>query len=83
MYKYLFPDDSERLADSDHDGGRIRLLSSKVPSVPHSRGTGHGDIVPLYNEDGRFTGISTFNFLLFWLILQPTRGGYRVYSKAK
>lgn len=60
MYKYFVPDEPP----ADSDGGRIRLVSdSKVPSAPHSRDT--GDIVPLYNEDGRFIGISTFNSLLF------------------
>ena len=51
MYKYFVPDDSEP------DGGRIRLVSDKVPSA-HS----WGDIVPLYNKDGKF--ITRFESLL-------------------
>ena len=39
MYKYFVP---------DHEPD-VRFISDKVPSA-HSR----GDIVPLYDEDGRF-----------------------------
>jgi hypothetical protein len=52
MYKYFVPDEP-----------RIGFVSDKVPSA-HSR----GDIVPLYDEDGKFIG--TFILLLFRLIFK-------------
>jgi hypothetical protein len=54
MYKYFVPDEP--------DGERIRYVSDKVPSV-QSR----DDIVPLYDEDGKFS-IASFILLLFQLI---------------
>ena len=53
MYKYFVPDEPQK------DGGTIQIVSDKLPSLTHSK----SDIVPLYDEDGRF--IATFIFLLF------------------
>ena len=53
MYNYFVPDEPRK------DGGTIQFVSDKLPSLTHLK----GDIVPLYDEDGRF--IATFIFLLF------------------
>jgi hypothetical protein len=57
LYKYFFPD--EPLADE----GKIGSVSDQDPSA-HSR----GDIVPLYDEDGKF--IATID--LFIIIILTT-----------
>ena len=49
MYKYFVPDEP--------DGGSVGFDSDKVPSA-HSR----GDIVPLYDEDGKFIAISFYYY---------------------
>ena len=51
MYKYFVPEEP--------DGENLEFVGDKVPSA-HSR----GDIVPLYDEDGRFPRLTTFNLLL-------------------
>ena len=49
MYKHFVPDEP--------DGGSIGFDSDQVPSA-HSR----GDIVPLYDEDGKFIAISFYYY---------------------
>ena len=53
MYKHFVPDEP--------DGGSIGFDSDQVPSA-HSR----GDIVPLYDEDGKFIAISFYYYFNYY-----------------
>ena len=58
MYKYFVPDEPD-------DGEQIRYVSDKVPSGSVKS---RDDIVPLYDEGGKFS-IATFILLLLQPIL--------------